>query len=174
MRSSRNRLLFLAAAIVLAALMALTGSTALSARPQRPAAPLEGVDHTETTTDDTITTTTPDVLVSATVFLSGTQGCVITGSAEVNRTSNATGTYVFGISMDTSGTTLATSDRRVEFVATADTDLIWEEVTTVEGFDNLSGTHTFFFSARKSSSSTATTTVTASGISVICSNTQLS
>ncbi len=174
MRHSKNRLFLLSSAMVMAALLAMLGTTALSAQPELPGAPLaNGVDHTETTTDDGISTTTPDTLVSATVALTGTQGCVVTASAEVDRTSNATGTYIFGLNVDTTASTLATSDRRVEFVATPDTDLIWEEVSTVQGFDNLTGTHTFYFSARLASSGTPTTTVTASGIIVVCSDTQL-
>src|SRR5580765_7494728 len=84
----------------------------------------QGVDQTSTTVDDVISTATPDVLVSAAVSLAAAHnhGCIVTASAEVSRSSDATGVYVFGISLDNAAATSTASDRRIEFLSTADTD----------------------------------------------------
>ena len=128
------------------------------------------MDDTSRTVDLVVTSTTPAALVSATLALAAdhTHGCEVTASAEIERTTNATGTYIFGISLDNSSTTVASSDRRVEMVATADIDVIWEDAATNQGFSGLSGSHTFFFSVRKQVSGDPNATITAATISVVC------
>jgi hypothetical protein len=135
----------------------------------------QGVDQTSTTVDDVISTTTPDILVSASVSLAAAHnhGCIVTASAEVSRTSDATGVYVFGISLDSVVATSTASDRRIEFVSTTDLDSIWISVSSTMGFDNLTGSHTFYWSARKDSAGYADTTVTNSSIIVDCQKGQL-
>lgn len=127
-----------------------------------------GGDGSATTVDDSITGTTPDTLVSvATANLSAAHNhiCLVTASAEANWGGN--GSYIFGLSMD-GGAVVAESERRIEFVDTADNDSTWTEVSTTYAFTNVSGSHTFYFSARKNAAGNANMTVTASSMTLVC------
>ena len=172
------RTIVLGGAIALLA-MAL-GATALVAEPQDVTAAAgssspthTGVDHTSRTVDFTVTSSTNASLVAAVLDLGAKlHGCEVTASAEVDRTSDATGVYVFSIGLD-GATSTTSSERRIEFVSTADQDVIWENAATNQGYDNLSGSHTFNFLVRKDSAGFANTTVTNATISVVCANSQL-
>jgi hypothetical protein len=139
-----------------------------SSAPMHPA-----VDNTSRTTDLVVTSSTNTVITSAIMNLGAqTHGCEVTASAEVDRTTNTTGVYVFSIGLG--GTTSTTSsERRVEFVATADADVIWEDATTAQGYDSLSGSQTFNFLVRKEAATTPDTTVTNATITVVCADAQL-
>ena len=129
-----------------------------------------GGDGSSATADDQIESTTPDALVSVTTTgLSDDHPhiCLITASAEA--TFAGTGTYIFGLSLDGAATTAAASDRRIEmFNNSGIEDDSHEEVTTTLAFANLTGDHTFTFSARKSTSGNGTLKVSASSITAVC------
>jgi len=185
MTSRKSKLLFGTRTVMLGAVIALLattlGATALLAQPAdvsvtSPAAlaPLHpAVDNTYRTSDFTVSSSTNAILVQAIMDLGAkSHGCEVTASAEVDRTVDATGVYVFSIGLD--GTTSTTSsERRIEFVSTADTDVVWENAATNQGYDSLSGSHTFNFLVRKDLSGYANTTVTNATISVVCTNAQL-
>jgi hypothetical protein len=84
------------------------------------------VDNSSRTTDLTVTATTNMTVVSADLNLGAkSHGCEVTASAEVQRTMDHAGVYIFSIGLD--GTTSTTSsERRMQFVSTADIDVIWE------------------------------------------------
>ena len=129
----------------------------------------DGGDGSSATADDMIETTTPDALVAvATTGLSPKHPhiCLVTASAEA--TFVADGTYVFGIALDGSPPTAA-SNRRIEmFNNEGIADDSFEEVTTTIAFANLSGDHTFTFSARKSGASDGNLNVSASSMIAVC------
>jgi hypothetical protein len=129
-----------------------------------------GADGSSTTFDDLIDGSSPDSLVSVgTAELSANHPhlCVVTASAEASHTSG-TGVYVFGLSLDAEGTTRTGSDRRIEMFDNGGiNDDSFEEVSTTFAFAGVSGNHTFTFSARRESG-TGTITVTASSITVVC------
>jgi len=165
--------------LILALLATTFGATALMAQssdatssalldPRHPA-----VDNSSRTVDFTVTSSTNATLLSAVMDLgSKTHGCEVTATAEVDRTVDGTGVYVFSIGLD--GTTSTTSsERRIEFVSTADQDVIWLSVATSQGYDSLSGSHTFNFLVRKDLAGYPNTTVTNATISVVCANAQL-
>jgi hypothetical protein len=165
--------------LILALLATTFGATALMAQssdatssalqdPRHPA-----VDNTSRTVDFTVTSSTNASLVSAIMDLGPkSHGCEVTASAEVDRTVDGTGVYVFSIGLD-STTSTTSSERRIEFVSTADQDVIWENAATSQGYDSLSGSHTFNFLVRKDSAGFVNTTVTNATISVVCANAQL-
>jgi hypothetical protein len=129
-----------------------------------------GADGSSATIDDLINGTSPDSLVSvSTTGLSAAHPhiCVVTASAEA-QWEEGDGTYIFGLSMDAEGTTRTGSDRRIEMFDNAGSnDDSFEEVSTTFAFTGVSGNHTFTFSARRESG-TGTITVTASSITVVC------
>jgi hypothetical protein len=129
-----------------------------------------GADGNSTTVDDLIDGTSPDSLVSVgTADLSADHNhvCVVTASAEAAHTSG-TGVFIFGLSMDAEGTTRSGSNRRIEMFDNGGiNDDSFEEVSTTLAFTGVSGNHTFTFSARRESG-TGTITVTASSITVVC------
>jgi hypothetical protein len=177
----QGKLTFGTRVIVVGALIAVLattlGATALLANPEDATSgtsPLHpAVDNTSRTTDLVVSSATNTAVVSAVMDLGAkSHGCEVTASAEVERTVNTTGVYVFSIGLaGTTGTT--SSERRVEFVATADGDVIWEDAATNQGYDNLSGSQTFNFFVRKASAGTPNSTITNATISVVCANAQL-
>jgi hypothetical protein len=165
---------------IIALLATTVGATALGAQPKdaavsrtalRPLHP--AVDNTSRTSDLGVTSTTNTTIVSAVMNLGvNLHGCEVTATAEIDRTVNGTGTYVFSLGQN-STTSTTSSERRLEFVATSDTDVIWGNAATSQGYDDLSGTQTFNFLVRKDFSSAVNTTVTNATISVVCTDTQL-
>jgi hypothetical protein len=163
---------------VMVALLATTlGATALVAQPKDASVgtsdgPLHPVvDNTSRTADLLVTSTAFVTIVGATMDLGAkSHGCEVSASAEVQRTVDGTGTYVFSVGLDGTASTVS-SERRLEFVSTADTDVVWGNAATNQGYDALSGAHTFNFLVRKSSG--ADTTVTNATITVVCTNRQL-
>jgi hypothetical protein len=177
----RGTFTFGARAITVGALIAIlattAGATALLANPgdsTSSGSPLHpAVDNTSRTADMVITSATNTSVVAAVMDLGAkSHGCEVTASAEVQRTVNTTGVYVFSIGL--AGTTSTTSsERRIEFVATADADVVWVDAATNQGYDNLSGAQTFNFFVRKAASSYPDATITNASISVVCANAQL-
>jgi hypothetical protein len=175
---SGTRMILLGAAIAVL-MLTMVAAVAVVAQPRdaTSAAPSgamhPAVDNTSRTIDLVVTSSTNAVVTSAIMDLGAQMhGCEVTASAEVDRTTNTTGVYVFSIGLG--GTTSTTSsERRVEFVATVDGDVIWEDATTAQGFDNLSGSQTFNFLVRKEAATTPDTTITNATITVVCANAQL-
>ena len=128
-----------------------------------------GGDASSTTIDDIIDSTTPDALV--TVSTSGlspnhTHICLVTASAEA--TFVADGVFIFGIGLD-GGAPVSASERRIEMFNNPNiNDDSFEEVSSTIGFPNLSGDHSFTFSARKSAAGGGNLNVSASSITVSC------
>jgi len=125
-----------------------------------------------TTAANTITGTAPDVLVQKTVNLgfNHTHTCNVAASADTRF--GGDGTYVFGLSVDSPGSTAGASNRLIEYTDNSGVnDPGVKPVATVLAFpDNLVGTHTFYFSARKASAAAANMIVTASSMIVTCTN----
>lgn len=134
-----------------------------------------GGDFSSRTTDLDITSTTPQTLnsvVTANLSAAHPHICVVTASATINKnTSQDSGLDIFGLSMDSTNTTEASSDR-VSLLIDGEPQT-YETVSTVQGFDNVSGSHTFRFSARKFSNAWHTNTVTASTMTVVCVKKQI-
>jgi hypothetical protein len=167
----------LALGAIVAMLVTILGATALVAAPEdssvsAPDVPLaSGIDNTSRTTDLVVTSTSNVSIVSATVALgTKTEGCNVTATASVSRTVDGTGFYVFSVGLDSTTSTLS-SERRIEFVSTTDADVVDEIAATSQGYDSLTGTHTFNFLVRKSSG--VDTTVTNATILVECNTKQL-
>jgi hypothetical protein len=162
---------------IVAMVVTILGGTALIAAPgdssvSAPDVPLaSGIDNTSRTTDLIVSSTSNVSIVSATVDL-GTkvEGCNVTATASVSRTVDGTGFYIFSVGLDGTTSTLS-SERRIEFVSTADGDVIDEIAATTQGYDSLTGVHTFNFLVRKSSG--VDTTVTNATILVECNTKQL-
>jgi hypothetical protein len=135
----------------------------------------DGGDGSSATADDLIEGTAPDALVAVTTTglgMNHTHICLVTASAEA--TFVADGTYIFGLSLDGAASTMAASDRRVEMFNNPDiNDDSFEEVSTTFAFANLTGDHTFTFSARKTSASDGILNVSASAITAVCLKTDL-
>jgi hypothetical protein len=177
----KGRKLFSARPLILGAIVAILGTTlgatALIAGPEdssvsAPNVPLaSGIDSTSRTTDLVVTSTANVSIVSATVSL-GTkvEGCNVTATASVSRTVDGTGFYIFSVGLDSTTSTLS-SERRIEFVSTAESDVVDEIAATTQGYDSLTGVHTFNFLVRKSSGSDAT--VTNATLQVECNSKQL-
>lgn len=134
----------------------------------------DGADFAATTTDNLISSTAPDTLVSVTtdgLSERHTHICVVTASAEATYAAN--GVWVFGLSLDGAAPT-AVADRRIEMIDNAKiNDDTHEEVSTTTGFSGLAGDHTFTFSARKTSSDQGNLNVTTSSMTVVCTKTDL-
>ncbi len=131
------------------------------------------VDNTSRTTDLVVTLDTNAVVAEAVMDLGAkSHGCEVTASAEVFRSTDAPGTYVFSIGRGSTASTTS-SERRVQFVATGDLDVVWEDVATNQGYDNLTGIQTFYVLVRKKSQADADTTLTNETLSVVCANAQL-
>jgi hypothetical protein len=161
---------------VMVALLATTlGATALVAQPKDASVTSDGplhpaVDNTSRTTDLLVTSTANVTIVGATMDLGAkSHGCEVSASAEVERTVDATGLFVFSIGLD--GTTSTpSSERRLELLSTPDQDVVWGNAATNQGYDALSGVRTFNFLVRASG---VNTTVTNATITVVCTNAQL-
>ena len=131
-----------------------------------------GIDGSSTTTDDLITGTSRDALVSttATLDVGHSHNCVVTASAGTFFGGGAAGVggrYIFDLTRN--GVAAAASARSVDFVDTIGVnDPNNRPVATNLTFTGLSGTHTFTFNARKATSGAPTLTVTESAISVSC------
>jgi hypothetical protein len=129
----------------------------------------DGGDGSSATADDLIEATAPDALVSVTTTgLSPRHPhiCLVTASAEASFVAN--GVFVFGIALDGAAPTAA-ADRRIEmFNNPSIADDSFEEVSSTIAFANLSGDHTFTFSARKSAAGDGTLNVSASSITAVC------
>jgi hypothetical protein len=158
----------------------MLGATAIVARPQDPSVSTSGgplhpaVDNSSRTSDMIVSSSSNTTIVSALMDLGAkTHGCEVTASAEVLRgTSGSSGIYVFSIGLDGTASTLS-SERKTQFVWTADQDVFWEHAATNQGYDNLSGGHGFNFLVRKSDQFAPNTTVTNATISVVCADKQL-
>lgn len=129
-----------------------------------------GGDFTSRTADLDINSTTPRTLNSVTtadLSVLHPHVCIVTASATINKSSSQDSGYtIFGLSMDSTDTTVPSSDR-VSLLIDGEPQT-YETVSTVQGFDDISGGHTFRFSARKFSDAWHTNTVTASTITVVC------
>lgn len=129
----------------------------------------DGGDGSSATADDLIETTAPDALVAVTTTgLSPRHPhiCLVTASAEA--TFVADGTYAFGIALDGAAPAPA-SVRRIEmFNNKGISDDSFEEASTTMAFANLTGDHTFTFSARKIASTDGNLNVSASSITAVC------
>ena len=129
----------------------------------------DGGDGSSATADDLIESTTPDALVAVTTTgLSPRHPhiCLVTASAEASFV--ADGIYVFGLALDGAAPTAA-ADRRIEMFNNPNiADDSFEEVSTTMAFANLTGDHSFTFSARKSTATDGTLNVSASSITAVC------
>lgn len=94
--------------------------------------------------------------------------CIVTGSAQAARTSDASGLYLFALNMDRNDAPAQGSGRFVQFLATPDDDKTQEAVSTVRYFSNVSGGHTFYLIARKNNGASGNMTVTSASIVVAC------
>jgi hypothetical protein len=162
--------------ILLVGLVASNGgqrSSPISIAPARSQVPLgEGGDFTSTTINDTINTSTPDVLVKVTTNLTGHDHvCLVVASAEAELDISNGGQFVFGLNVDTSASTVAGSDRTIELRDNPSVDDDnFEEVSSTHGFTVTSGSHTFYWSARALQG--ASTVVNASSMTVACFETR--
>ncbi|MGI9334951.1 MAG: hypothetical protein ACR2RL_17535 [Gammaproteobacteria bacterium] len=129
---------------------------------------------------DTITSTSPDTLVSTTVVLNegtGAWNCAVTASADsINPLSGDDNRYIFGLSVDTTASTRSGSDRTIDHdrLSTAE-EVDRVAVTSAFVFKGLSSnagrnSHVFRWSARKVNSSDANMVVDDSSIAVVCSD----
>jgi len=172
---------FGARTVILGAVVALVattlGATALFAQPGDPSVTSlsstepehVGVDNSSRTIDFLVTSTANAVLVTAVVDLGAKMhGCEVSASASVLQTGLDIGEYVFSIGLD-GITSTASSERIVAFVNISLDGI----AATDQGYDNLSGRHTFYFLVRKSSGFDVDTTVTNATITVVCANKQL-
>lgn len=114
-----------------------------------------GGDNAKGTSGLTINTNTGYVtLLSASVSLSTTSNstCLVTASVGVNAAGNAS-THNVGLSKDTTSSVETASNREIYFPNATGVN----EVTSVYGFNNLTGSHTFYFLATGSPAMTAST-----------------
>jgi hypothetical protein len=129
----------------------------------------DGGDGSSATADDLVETTAPDALVAVTTTGLSTRHphiCLVTASAEASFV--ADGVFVFGLALDAAAPTAA-ADRRIEmFNNPSIADDSFEEVSTTMAFANLTGDHTFTFSARKSAADDGNLNVSASSITAVC------
>jgi hypothetical protein len=128
-----------------------------------------GGDGNSTTVNDLISSTTPDELLAQIVVLPAAtpHSCHVFASAGALRAGGtaADGAYFFGLRDGGLSTDLPSpiSQRAIMFPSA-----LFMAVSTNQTFTNLTGTHTFRFSARKQFSSDLDMTVTESSMSVIC------
>lgn len=78
-------------------------------------------------------------LLSTSVTLSSSSTCIVMASTQANAAGNAS-THNIGLSVDTTSSIVTGSNREIYFPTTVGVS----EVTTVYGFNNLNGTHTFY------------------------------
>jgi hypothetical protein len=128
-----------------------------------------GGDGNSTTVNDLISSNTPDELLAQIVVLPAAtpHSCHVFASAGALRAGGtaADGAYFFGLRDGGLSTDLPSpiSQRAIMFPSA-----LFMAVSTNQTFTNLTGTHTFRFSARKQFSSDLDMTVTESSMSVIC------
>jgi hypothetical protein len=131
-----------------------------------------GVTGNSTTTDDFITGTLRDALVTVVANLSTahTHTCVVVASAGTffgNNPSGVGGRYIFDLTRN--GFSAPASARTVDFVdQVGENDPNNRPVATNFTYFNLTGTQTFTFNARKATSGSPALNVTESAISVTC------
>lgn len=102
-----------------------------------------GGDHSQSTAGMSVNKSTGyDTLLSTSVSLSTSSTCLVTASASVNAAGSSS-THDVGLNVDSTTSVKAASDREIYFPTTVGVN----EVTTVYGFDNLTGSHTFDFLA---------------------------
>jgi hypothetical protein len=150
-------------------------TTALLFSPAQLAADV-GNKGNSTTTDDLITGTARDSLVSVTALLNTTHThtCIVTASAGTffgGGPVGVGGRYIFDLTRTAAGTlfTAAATARTVDFVdQPLENDPNNRPVATNFTYSNLTGTQTFTFNARKATTGSPTLTVTESAISVNC------
>ncbi len=95
--------------------------------------------------------------------------CLVTGSAEVDQSNDQHSTLQFTLTQDsTNGIDNKPAHRRVEFWPYSEGAPTRAEVTSVMGFDSVSGTHTFYFLGRRNDGTSAPANVSAAGILVMC------
>lgn len=118
-----------------------------------------------------IDSVTAKVLSKVTVDLNqgGKQTCLVTGSAEADQSVDGHSILQFTLTMDSlDGIANKPAHRRVEFQPYEFKAPTMAEVSSVAGFDNVSGKHTFYFLGRKNSDTYAPANVGAAGIVVVC------
>jgi hypothetical protein len=153
--------------VSLAVVILLTAAGVALAQDRQPF--VVGGDGSSTTVDDLISSTTPDELLAQIVVLPAAtpHSCHVIASAGAKRLGGtaADGAYLFGLRDGGLSTDLPTpvSQRAIMFPSA-----LFMAVSTNQTFTNLTGTHTFRFSARKQFSSDLNMTVTESSMSVIC------
>ena len=114
---------------------------------------------------------TATVLAEKTVMLSAnhTHTCLVMASAEIDRSQDANALLQFTLTMDSmNGVANKPAHRRVEFDAYASDKEDYEEVTTMLGFDNVTGTHTFRFLGRRNMGVSAPANVSAASMMIAC------
>ncbi|MBI4673181.1 MAG: hypothetical protein HY741_16120 [Chloroflexi bacterium] len=114
---------------------------------------------------------TATILAEKTVTLSTNHvhTCLVTASAEIDRSQDANALLQFTLTMDsTNGVANKPAHRRVEFDTYASDREDYEEVTTMLGFDNVSGTHTFRFLGRRNVGVSASANVSAASMVIAC------
>lgn len=123
-----------------------------------------GGDHSQSTTQKLINGSSTVTLLTATVSLSTahTHTCLVTASADTNATNHAS-THNLWLNMD-STSFFAGSQREVYFTG-ADN----QEVTSLYAWDNLSGSHTFYFAG----SGSPQMAVNARSMTIACFKTHL-
>lgn len=114
----------------------------------------------------------PTVLAQKTITLSTAHRhtCLVTASAEIDRSQDANALLQFTLTMDdsTNGVANKPAHRRVEFDTYASDKEDYEEVSTAFGFDNVSGTHTFYFLGRRNTGASASANVSAASMMIAC------
>lgn len=110
------------------------------------------------------------VLAKTTVSLGNhAHTCFVTGSAEVDQAFDAHSILLFTLTQDsTNGVANKPAHRRVEFLPFAQGAPTRAEVTSIMGFDDVSGTHTFYLLGRRNEGVSAGATVSAAGIMALC------
>lgn len=114
---------------------------------------------------------TATVLAQKRVTLSTahTHTCLVFASAEIDRSQNANAILQFTLTMDsTNGVANKPAHRRVEFDTYASDKEDYEEVSTAFGFDNVTGTHTFYFLGRRNTGVSASANVSAASMMIAC------
>lgn len=114
---------------------------------------------------------TATVLAQKTTTLSTahTHTCLVTASAEVDRAQDANALLQFTLTMDSlNGVANKPAHRRVEFDTYASDKEDYEEVSTAFGFDNVTGTHTFYFLGRRNMGASASANVSAASMMIAC------
>jgi hypothetical protein len=135
----------------------------------------QGGDHNWNTepTGLPINSTVPVSLVSVRVNLDDHRHtCLVTGSATAERTSGG-GLWNYGLNMDTTASFLDGSARIIEFADFGtDTAGRWE-VSTIAGWDNLSGKHKFHLLANKNGAGDPESRAFNASIIVACFKTKI-